>query len=134
MARDKPPIRPAREERADERADAGPLKSVDDAELLDEFCQSFDFDDVDFDTWQKSHHSLDLKIEVNVRKKDLGKPVDVNFVRTIQNGPKKSKAKVTLTVWVPTPSGPPHSLTMADEGDERDGQRGKVIIIFRPID
>lgn len=110
--------------------------SGDDLEALENFCQSVEFDEMEFDSWVDVHNTLDLIfiLKISADEANTSGQKEIEYIRTITKKSDndqnlKSKYKIRKLIRWHTKVLDGYKLAFPNEGDFFDEERGNLIVI-----
>jgi len=112
--------------------------SIDDEAALDLFCAAVDLEEIPFEDWENTHHSLDLCITKEISFENANKPnsVEIGYVQTsFVMTPKKTesltkkRASHLLNWKIRVEDG--QSFVVKGAGDQRENQQGDLKITIK---
>lgn len=109
----------------------------DDWDALDSFCEAIEFEDISFDQWSKTHHTLNLIFELRLSAMDCrdGCEKQITFTRSTYAqcaSQRPSKQKITHTIVVPPGTSFGDLIVVKGLGDCKSDQTGDLQVVICP--
>ena len=112
--------------------------SQDDLDALDDFCSSFEFEDISFDAFCEMNSCLHVRLTISVSEKDCasGGSRKIDFTRTVKvstpDGVKVTREKVSCEVTWKSGTCIGDVICVEDLGDKNhDGEIGHLYVTLK---
>ncbi len=103
-----------------------------DLESLDEFCKSFDYDDISMETWETCLSDLEVRVPlwINSETASQGADITVKFSRRLLNSSGNGILKEVVQIVLSLPPGTKHGSTIKwpGYGDRLDSVQGDLLV------
>lgn len=98
-------------------------------QALEEFCQSVQFEEISFESWEVSHSDLDLRVPcfIALHAASQGGEQPIQFSRSINS----TRKPTTHVVSFPPGTADGQEVRVLGLGDEANGKLGDLIVIVR---
>ncbi len=109
----------------------------DDIDLLEQFCREMEHEEIEFESWAKTHSTLDLTLHVVINPESAknGINCEIRWCRTITqadaSSSKITRVKLRENINLPGPINDGQILVLKGLGDEKDHRCGDLKVIIR---